>query len=324
MPTELSGYRTLGQIGIGARSTISHVQRVTTSQVYALKRVVRRNPEDNRFLEQVEVEYAVSSAIEHPNLRHSYELHRFKKWFRVNELLLLMEYVSGRTLEQDRPESLPEILAIFKQVATGLDALHESGYVHADIKPNNIILTNDGGVKIIDFGQSCPMGHKKDRIQGTPDYIAPEQVRRLPLDRRTDVFNLGATLYWVLTNKTFPTDIRQNTRPGSHEIVGATRPPKELNPGVPAALSTLVMDCCSSNPDGRPPDMQRVIARLNAVERRWRDQLSDHEGSGNGPVSRDTERKGGNELKEPKPPKAAKPKKVTDARSKPQTDQHSR
>jgi hypothetical protein len=70
--------------------------------------------------------------------------------------------------------------------------------------------------------------------------------------------------------------------------------------------------------------MQRVIARLNAVERRWRDQLSDHEGSGNGPVSRDTERKGGNELKEPKPPKAAKPKKVTDARSKPQTDQHSR
>ena len=326
MPTELRGYRTLGQIGIGARSTIVQVQRVTTGQYFALKRVVRRGPEGDRFLQQVEVEYEVSSAIDHANLRHSFELHRFKKWLRVNELLLLMEYVSGRTLEQERPTALADTLSIFRRVATGLNALHDGGYVHADIKPNNIILTDGGGVKIIDFGQSCPIGHKKDRIQGTPDYIAPEQVRRLPLDRRTDVFNLGATLYWVLTNKAFPTDIRQNARPGSHEIVGAPRPPKELDASVPAALSQLVMDCCSSSPDDRPANMQQVIARLDTVERRWRQQLGEEAAGrdGDGAAGRAAGSKGGNEPSEVKAAQARKSKKVTNVQSKSPTDRHPR
>jgi len=275
MPTELAGYRTIGQVGVGARSTITRVVRVTTGQYFALKRVVRREPEDDRFLRQCEIEYEVSSGIDHPNLRRSFELHRYKKWFRLSELLMLMEFVPGKTVESDRPADIGRTIEVFKEVASGLNALHDGGFVHADIKPNNILLTDKGGVKIIDFGQSCPMGHKKDRIQGTPDYIAPEQVRRLPLDRRTDVFNLGATLYWVLTNKAYPTDIRQNTKPGSHEIVGAVRAPKDLVPGVPVALSTLVMDCCSVKPEGRPADMTQVIARLEAVKRRWLGQGDD-------------------------------------------------
>lgn len=268
MPPELNGYRTLKQIGVGARSTISQVVRVTTGQFFALKHVVRRGPEDDKFLQQTETEYEVSSRAHHPNLRKSLELQRNKKWFKVNELLLLMEFVSGSTLEEARPTELAETIVIFREIALGLDALHESGYVHADIKPNNIILTDQGGVKIIDFGQSCRMGHKKERIQGTPDYIAPEQVRRMPLDRRTDVFNFGATLYWVLTNKAFPTDIRQDVRPGSHEIVGPKRAPKDLVPSVPAALSTLVMDCCASSPEKRPTNMRQLIARLDVVEQR--------------------------------------------------------
>lgn len=269
MPPELNGYRNLSQIGVGARSSITQVVRVTTGQFFALKRVVRREPDDDCFLQQVEIEYEVSSNVDHPNLRKSYQLRRIKKWFKVNELLLLMEFVSGKTLEQARPTDIAETIAIFRKVAAGLDALHEFGYVHADIKPNNILLTDKGGVKIIDFGQSCRMGFKKDRIQGTPDYIAPEQVRRLPLDRRTDVFNFGATLYWVLTNKAFPTDIRQNVRPGSHEILGAKRAPKDLVPTVPAALSTLAMDCLASNPEDRPVNMNQLIARLDVVEQRW-------------------------------------------------------
>ncbi len=272
MPLEFPGYRTVGQLGIGARSTIAHVVRVTTGKPYALKRVVRRTADDDKFIRQAESEHEVASQLEHPYLRKSLDILRSKKWFKVTELLVLMEYVAGKTLEQAKPAELTETLAVFRKIAKGLDALHEAGYVHADIKPNNIILMENGGLKIIDFGQSCPIGHKKDRIQGTPDYIAPEQVRRLPLDRRTDVFNFGATLYWVLTNKAYPTDIRQNTRPGSLEIVGRTRSPKDLVPSVPAVLSTLVMDCCSANPEKRPATMTQAMARLDVAEKKIQEQ----------------------------------------------------
>ncbi len=281
MPPEISGYRTLSQIGVGARSTINQVVRVTSGQFFALKRVVRKNADDDRFLQQVETEYEISSQIDHPALRKSLEIRRTRKWFKVQELQILMEYVSGKTLEQARPVDIGSAISVIRRVAEGLHALHEHGYVHADIKPNNIILTDKGEVKIIDFGQSCPIGHKKERIQGTPDYIAPEQVQKLPLDRRTDVFNLGATLYWVLTNRTFPTDLRQSAKPGGHEIKAPKLAPKDVVPAIPAALSQLAMDCCRSAPDKRPADMTRVIARLDAADQMWQKQsAAPHAGGG--------------------------------------------
>ena len=282
MPAELRGYRTLSQLGVGARSTINQVIRTTTGQFFALKRVVRRSADDDRFLEQVEVEYEVSSQIDHPNLRKSLELHRVKKWLKVQELLLLMEYVAGKTLEQDRPTDLGRTIDLFRKVAAGLGALHDAGYVHADIKPNNILITDKDAIKIVDFGQSCKIGHKKTRIQGTPDYIAPEQVRRLPLDQRTDVFNLGATLYWVLTNSTFPTDIRPNVPGGGHEIKGPKRAPKDVVPSIPAALSKLVMDCCESAPKKRPDSMKKIIARLNVADQMRQEALVANENKGAG------------------------------------------
>src|SRR5690606_35077399 len=109
---------------------------------------------------------------------------------------VLMEMVDGLTLEHYVPDNLIELCRIFQQTALGLHAMHEAGYVHADIKPNNILFMDDQRVKIIDFGQSCKADTVKDRIQGTPDYIAPEQVLRRAITPQTDVFNLGATMYW--------------------------------------------------------------------------------------------------------------------------------
>lgn len=284
VPPELNGYRTVSQIGIGARSTINHVVRVTTGQSFALKRIVRRTAEDARYIRQAEIEYRVAGSVNHPSLRKCHELHETRRWFRVVELLLLMEYVPGKPLESAPRGELGEIVSLFRSVAAGLDALHNQGFVHADIKPNNILLTESGQPKIIDFGQSCRIGHKKSTIQGTPDYIAPEQVRRLPLDRRTDLFNLGATLYWALTGKTFPTDLRLAAKPGGHEIPGPKRSPKDLVPSLPAALSQLVMDCCESSPEKRPAHMKQFISRLDVAEQLWRKGTTER-ASGEAPVT---------------------------------------
>lgn len=270
----LPGYQLLSQIGTGARSTIHKVVEASSGKIYALKRVVRQDDEDDRFIAQAETEHKVASSVDHKHLRRSLSIHRVRKWTRVKELLVLMEFVDGQSLEAARPNRLDGFLQIMRKVASGLHALHEAGYVHADIKPNNIILGPEGVVKIIDFGQSCPVGHRKERIQGTPDYIAPEQVRRMPLHRSTDVFNLGATMYWVLTDRPFPTQYRQPVRGNSIDLVGPDQAltPKEINGKIPAVLSQLVMDCCRENPTGRPADMKQLQARLEVVQKMWNKQ----------------------------------------------------
>ena len=272
----IPGYRTVGKLGQGAHSTIYHVVQSSTGQYFALKRVIKKEPEDQRFIDQVEAEYKVSHGIEHPHIRHSVALHRNKKWLQTNEVMLLMEFVPGRTVEEHRPNRLDHFLTIFRKVAKGLSALHREGYVHADMKPNNILVGPGGVVKIIDFGQSCPIGHKKERIQGTPDYIAPEQVSRSTLDQRTDVYNLGATMYWVLTDQTYSMELPAHLRSGLEVVKGQKqRSPKEINEKFPLALSRLIVDCCKSNPNDRPPDVRQVESRLTMVQTLWRQKLDE-------------------------------------------------
>jgi serine/threonine-protein kinase len=268
----LPGYRITRQIGVGAGSKISLATELKTGKTFAVKHVVRQTADDQRFMDQAEAEYKVSHKLDHPYLRHSVHIHRVRKLLSVSELFLVMDYVDGLTLESARPNRLNTFLTIFQKVAEGLDAMHQAGWVHADIKPTNILLAPKGTVKIIDFGQSCPLGHRKERIQGTPDYIAPEQVRRMPLDQRTDVFNLGATMYWVLTSEKYPTAIRGQDARGGISLITADKPvsPNELNDKIPISLSNLVMECCRENPAERPADMKQVGSRLATIQKLWR------------------------------------------------------
>ncbi len=233
--------------------------------------MVRNTADDERFFKQTETEYKVSSKVDHLHLRRSYLIRRVRKRLVVKELLLVMEYVDGLNLEKARPNRLSTFLTLFRNVAMGLEALHASGYVHTDIKPTNIMIARGGVVKIIDFGQACPLHHRKERIQGTPDYIAPEQVRRLTLDRRTDVFNLGATMYWALTSEKYPTEIRGTDARGGINVITSHKPiaPIELNDKIPVSLSKLVMECCRENPAERPTDMKQVIERLGVARKLW-------------------------------------------------------
>ena len=275
IPTTMSalipGYRMTKQIGTGARSRVFIAIEVKSGRKLALKRTIRNSEDDDRFLAQVQTEYAVGHKIDHPHVRRTISLHRIRKFLQTKELLLLMEYVEGATLDKSRPTRLDRYLILFVKVAAGLEAMHAAGYVHADVKPNNIMVGRRGAVKLIDFGQACPIGHRKERIQGTPDYIAPEQVTRGILDERTDVFNLGATMYWVLTSQNFPTNVAGLDGRAGHAVVSSAPPlaPIEINDKIPLALSKLVMDCCRTRPADRPADMRVIRARLDTVRRVW-------------------------------------------------------
>jgi len=261
---EIPDFDVISCLGYGARSTIYAVSDKKSKQVYALKRVIRNSADDDRFIEQAETEFAIASQFDHPALRKAHRLIKRRKMLKLTELFLLMDLVDGQSLDITRPSSLSALLKIFSQVAQGLGAMHKLGYVHADIKPNNLLVNDKFDVKIIDFGQSCQIGTIKQRIQGTPDYIAPEQVGRGPLTPATDVFNLGASLYWCVTDRHIPTLIPKKNKDGTlapasdRELV----PPHEINTRCPPPLSRLIMDCVQNRPSQRPRDMQSVHSRL--------------------------------------------------------------
>lgn len=283
MDSPIPGYSLIRQIGTGAGSRIYVAREEASGVMRAIKRVPRNSPEDDRFLKQVEVEFEVSHKLDHRYLRHSFLLHRVRKRLTTRELCMVMEYVDGPTVEQALPNRLKTFLALFTRVSSALDFMHDNGYVHSDIKPNNIMVGQGGVVKVIDFGQSCPMGQRKERVQGTPEYISPEQVKKMPLDRRTDVYNLGATMYWVLTTQHFPTPMQRLDVPRGMKIKREEPvAPIRINDKIPVALSNLVMECCREQPDDRPSDLKQVRSRLEAIEKRWREHLSNLKAEGKG------------------------------------------
>lgn len=265
MPKNLFGYEVLDYIGQGAGSLIYVVSEPQTRQVLALKHVVRKTDKDERFIEQLEAEYEVGRKVSHPALRKCLSYKATKTLLRkTTEAALIMELFDGKPLEGNRPIGLRQTVDIFIKTAQALAGLHKAGYVHCDLKPNNILVGSNGEVKVIDLGQTCAVGTIKSRIQGTPDYISPEQVKCEAVSAKTDVYNFGATLFWCLTGKNLPTLF--TLKKGENSILSddLMDTPAKLNPRCPEPLSNLVMECVRVRVDKRP-EMADVERRLEII-----------------------------------------------------------
>jgi serine/threonine-protein kinase len=186
-----------------------------------------------------------------------------------------MEYIEGETLfaqvRRRGPLPVREALEVLAAVSSGVGAAHAVGVVHRDLKPQNILL---GGVaharviKVIDFGvaHSAVLSGMTATglIMGTPEYMAPEQVRGVSIDARTDVYALGAVAYFALCGKppfTGDTPIAV----GFAQLQETPRPPRELRPEIPAALEALVLRTLSKDPSARPADATALAGALQAL-----------------------------------------------------------
>ena len=172
---------------------------------------------------------------------------------------LLMDYVEAENLKllhaRQDPLLAESVAQILIDAATGLSDVHESGYMHLDFKPENILITRNGAVRLIDFDMAQPIPPKPVKFSknpGTPGYMAPEQLKREPMDARADIFAFGVSAYELVTNqKPFPGD-----SPGeilAAQLRGTPIPPRELNPGLPPALDNVILKCLERDPDRRYP-----------------------------------------------------------------------
>jgi eukaryotic-like serine/threonine-protein kinase len=185
---------------------------------------------------------------------------------------LLMDYIEAENLKQLFARSDPvlteNVAQILIDMATGLSHVHESGFMHLDFKPENVLITRNGNVQIIDFDLAQPIPEKPKRMSknpGTPAYMAPEQLQRQPIDRRADIFAYGVAAYELLTNrKPFPGETPAEILACQLDMSGPT-PLHEHNPDILPALEKVVLKCIERDPDKRYAYTSVLVHDLQGV-----------------------------------------------------------
>ena len=235
----ISHYEVLDELGHGAMGSVYRARDIRLNRVLALK-VLRSevaNPiRERRFIQEAQA----ASSLNHPSIVTIYEI------FHVDEApCIAMEYVDGKTLEQrleQGPLELRQGLAWAVAIADALATAHAAGIVHRDVKPSNIMITQAGLVKILDFGlakltqvsDGSSAGERltlDDRIVGTPPYLSPEQALCEKVDARSDIFSLGAVMYEMFTGK------RPFERASNVEMLSA------IVKDEPKKLRSVMRDC---------------------------------------------------------------------------------
>lgn len=276
----VEGYRIMSELGRGAASIIYLALDEKTKQIWALKDVQKVNEKSERFMAQAEAEYKIAQNFTHETIRKIPKIIKKKKGLKLNRLFLVMEHVDGMSMDNYMPKTFEQACQVFMEAGAAMKHMHDKGYVHADFKPNNVIVNGTNHAKIIDLGQSCKIGTIKKRIQGTPDYIAPEQVHRREITPKTDVYNLGATMYWVLTRTKVPTALgKGDSLMGrvDDSLIEKPTPACEINERVPPKLSELIEQCLEVDPNERP-EMEQVIDRIELIHAMLKAGVKDRTG----------------------------------------------
>ncbi len=180
---------------------------------------------------------------------------------------MLMDYVEASNLKElfakQDPVLAENVAQILIDMASGLEHVHESGFMHLDFKPENVLVTRNGNVRLIDFDLAQPISEKPVKLSknpGTPGYMAPEQLKREPVDARADIFAYGVSAYELLTNhKPFPGETPAEILASQMEN-STPIPVREHNPEIPPALEKVILKCLQRDPDRRYPFMS-VLSR---------------------------------------------------------------
>ncbi len=253
---EIAGFEVLRPLGAGGMGKVYLARQISLDRLVAIKVLPMAEGFATQFLDRLEREAMAMAKISHPNIVGVYDFIRLKN----AGAAIIMEWIDGGNLreillpEKKPVKDLNRIVAVIRQVADSLAAAHRVGIVHRDVKPENILISQDGVVKVSDFGLALPLDEEAHRITvsgtslGTLGYMAPEQMDGSPVDARADIYSLGVIFYEMLTG----------VRPQ-----GNFDPPKSLRPGLPPQLNDLTLLTLRTNPLQRIQSAEDLAAALS-------------------------------------------------------------
>ncbi len=261
-------YRLLNLIGAGGMARVYRATHPVSGNEVAVKVLDRAAAFEADLRVRFLREASLMESIAHPNI-----VRYLDSGEDGGKLYIVMELLEGTELEQVlsvlQQLPAPEALGIIEPVAEALEYLHARDLVRNDIKPSNIILSSTSRVCLIDLGTSKTFHLSENLtsagvIVGTPDYMAPEQIKGEAIDRRCDIYSLGAVLYRMLTGRKVFTD---TSIEGLLYAVLTKEPerPKQWCPSIPDELEKLILSCLEKKPEGRPQDVATFLARLRAT-----------------------------------------------------------
>ncbi|HUN33087.1 MAG TPA: Stk1 family PASTA domain-containing Ser/Thr kinase [Trebonia sp.] len=261
-------YHVRSRIAHGGMATVYLATDKRLDRQVALKVMHAELARDQEFVSRFIGEAKSVARLSHPNV-----VAVFDQGSDGQYLYLAMEYVPGRTLRsllRERGAFPPEAaLGIMDPILSGLAAAHTAGIVHRDVKPENVLLTADGRLKVVDFGLAqaqAATGHTREGLLiGTVAYIAPEQVTGHVTDFRTDVYAAGVVLFELLTGHQ-PHTAESPLQVAYKHVNSEVPPPSDWAPGLPAVVDRLVRAATSRDPQLRPADAGAFLRAVNAVQ----------------------------------------------------------
>ena len=265
----ISHYKVTAELGRGGMGVVYKAEDTKLKRLVALKFLRSDVLEDPEYKERFLREAQAAAALDHPNICTVYEIDEAD-----GQPFLSMAYLEGKTVKEKikaRPLKLREALDIAIQTAQGLQAAHEKGVVHRDIKSANLMVTPQGQVKVMDFGLAqLAEGSKLTKtatILGTPAYMSPEQSQRLPTDRRTDIWSLGVVIYEMVTGRTPFEGERQEAV--LYAIANEDPEPiTALRAGLPMELELIVGKALAKDAADRYQHVEEMIVDLRGLSKK--------------------------------------------------------
>lgn len=255
-------YEVLEKIGTGGMSDVYKAKDHKLNRLVAVKILKQEFSENENFVSKFRVEAQSTAGLMHPNIVNVYDVGDEDG---VN--YIVMELVDGITLkkyiEKKARLSVKEAVSIAIQVAMGLEAAHNNNIIHRDIKPQNIMISKDGKVKVTDFGiaKAATSNTITSNVMGSVHYTSPEQARGGYSDAKSDIYSLGITLFEMLTGRV-PFNGDTTVAIAIKHIQEDLPSPADYNDDIPISVEKIVLKCCQKSPDRRYQSAAELITDL--------------------------------------------------------------
>ena len=255
-------YEILGKIGTGGMADVYKAKDHKLNRFVAVKVLKPEFREDTTFIKKFRSEAQAAAVLTHPNIVNVFDVGDDNGVYYI-----VMELIEGITLKEYISKkgklSVKEATSIAIQVSMGLEAAHSHGIVHRDVKPQNIIISMDGKVKVTDFGiaRAASSNTISSNVMGSVHYSSPEQVRGGYSDEKSDIYSLGITLYEMVTGKV-PFDGDTTVAIAIKHLQEEMVPPSAYTPELPHSLEQIILKCTQKSVDRRYQNMEDVIADL--------------------------------------------------------------